>query len=75
MYSLVLRKDLNSVFCIMISPKPRININNINPIMMYVNKMKGRLMQSFRPAPKNKPVPIAPPIAINCMWRLLHSPL
>ncbi len=41
MYWLHLRKIKLDLFCIMISPKPRININNINPIMMYVNRIEG----------------------------------
>src|SRR5699024_7559366 len=34
-------KDLKIVFVTIISPKPRININNINAIMIYVSKIEG----------------------------------
>jgi hypothetical protein len=33
--------DLKLVLVINISPKPRININNIKPIMIYVSKIDG----------------------------------
>src|SRR5699024_789223 len=60
-------KDLKLVFVTSISPKPRININSIKPMMIYVSKIEGPVKAIVWPAPKNNPVPIAPSIAISWM--------
>ena len=47
------------------SPSARMNANMTIPIIMYVSKREGPVKAIVCPEPRNNPVPIAPPIAIN----------
>ena len=44
---------------------PRISKNMIRPTIMYTNIMLGPVRLMDLPEPKNRPVPIVPPIAMN----------
>ena len=43
------------------------------PVKVYPSKtLRGPAWLNARPIPRNRPVPIVPPRAINCMWRDLR---
>lgn len=74
MYSCVISaNELKSVLESSISPIALINIKSANPTSMYVNNIDGPAKCIDCTAPNNNPVPIAPPMAINCICLLLNS--
>ena len=46
------------------SPKARIIRKTKRPVIRYMTKIKGPALWMDSPDPRNKPVPIVPPIAI-----------
>ena len=55
-----------------ISPMARISRNMIRPTPMYTKMMLGPVSAIDLPEPRNSPVPMVPPMAMNCTWRLLR---
>src|ERR1700754_604646 len=43
--------------------------NSITPMIRYTNRMDGPARLMVLPEPMNSPVPMAPPMAINCRCR------
>lgn len=52
------------------SPIARITKNSIAPMIRYTSTMDGPARLMVLPDPMNNPVPMAPPMAISCRWRL-----
>src|SRR6478752_9600188 len=49
----------------------RMTKNSMKPMIMYTKITEGPAAEMVLPEPMNRPVPIAPPMAISWMWRLL----
>src|SRR6476620_1033104 len=49
----------------------RMTQNSMKPMIMYTKITDGPAAEMVLPEPMNRPVPIAPPMAISWMWRLL----
>ena len=54
-----------------ISPMARISRNMIAPTAIYTRTMLGPVSAMDLPEPRNRPVPMVPPMAMNCTWRLV----
>ena len=54
----------------MSSPIARISRNMMTPTPMYTKMMLGPVSAIDLPEPRNRPVPIVPPMAMNCTCRL-----
>src|SRR5574337_1295577 len=52
------------------SPIARITKNSITPMIRYTSRIDGPARLIVLPEPMNRPVPIAPPMAISCKCRL-----
>ena len=46
--------------------------NMTAPMSMYTKITEGPAREMARPEPMNRPVPMAPPMAMSWMWRLLR---
>ena len=44
----------------------------MTPTRIYTKTIEGPVSASDLPEPRNKPVPMVPPMAMNCTWRLLR---
>lgn len=54
------------------SPMARITKNSTMPMMAYTNTMEGPARLIVLPEPMKRPVPMAPPMAMSWMWRLVR---
>src|SRR4051812_10359420 len=63
-------KDLYSRFDSSSSPIARMTKKSIKPMIMYTKITDGPATEIVLPDPMNRPVPIAPPIAISWICRL-----
>ena len=55
-----------------ISPMARISRNMIRPTPMYTKMMLGPVSAIDLPEPRNRPVPMVPPMAMNWTWRFFR---
>jgi len=55
-----------------ISPMARISRNIIRPTPMYTKMMLGPVSAIDLPEPRNRPVPMVPPMAMNWTWRFFR---
>ena len=63
-------KEPATGWCALISPRDCMRSSTIRPIAAYARSAPpGPALATVAPEARNRPVPIAPPIAIICMWR------
>ena len=55
-----------------ISPMARMSRNMIRPTPMYTRMMLGPVSAIDLPEPRNRPVPMVPPMAMNWTWRFFR---